>query len=136
MYHFPIQPLQQVAGERGPGAAIRRPKVNDRSTRGMRHVLSCLLQEVAFFSYDDEHHFHQDERSIRYYYPPTIGTDLSQGFETFQQADDTKDEHLVSLLRTIVDLEKRTGTRCSADIVTWRGMMTKVVPPPCFWTSH
>ena len=32
MHHFSIQPLQQFASERGPGAAIRRPKVNARST--------------------------------------------------------------------------------------------------------
>lgn len=132
MYHFPIQPLQQFASERGSGAAIRRPKVNMRAFQGIRHFLSCPSQEVAFFSYDDNHHYHQDERSLRYYYPPTIGADLSRGFETFQQADDTQDEHLVSLLRTIIHLEKETGSRCSADIVTWRGMMTKVVLPPCY----
>ena len=65
---------------------------------------------------------------MRYYYPPTTGVDLSKGFETFDHFDDTEDEHLDGLLGTIIDLEERTGTRCAADIITWRGMMTKASP--------
>lgn len=85
-----------------------------------------LVQEIAYFSYDDQHQFYLDERSLRYYYPPTLGADLSKGFDTFQQLDDTADDHLDGLLKTIIDLEQRTGTRCTADFITWRGMMTKV----------
>lgn len=85
-----------------------------------------ILQEIAYFSYDDEHQFHLDERSLRYYYTPNIGADLSKGFETFQQLDDGADDHLDSLLKTLIDLEMRTGSKCEADIITWRGMMTKV----------
>ena len=84
------------------------------------------VKEIACFSYDDKHEFHLDERSLRYYYPPSIGTDLCKGFETFEQLDDTADDHLNGLLKTILDLEQRTGSRCSADFITWRGMMTKV----------
>ena len=83
------------------------------------------LKEIAYFSYDDKHDFYLDERSLRYYYPPNIGAELSKGFETFQQLDDTVDDHLDSLLRTIIDLEQRTGTKYAADVITWRGMMTK-----------
>jgi len=67
-----------------------------------------------------------DERSLRYYYPPSLPADLSQGFDTFEQLDDTADDHLDGLLRTIIDLEQRTGSKHSADVITWRGMMTKV----------
>ena len=63
---------------------------------------------------------------MRYYYPPNIGADLSKGFDTFQQLDDTVDDHLDSLLKTLIDHERRSGTTCAADIITWRGMMTKV----------
>jgi len=83
-------------------------------------------QEISCFSYDEQHAFHLDERSLRYYYPPVIGADLSKGFDTFQQLDDTADDHLDGLLKTIMDLEQRTGQRCVADTITWRGMMTKV----------
>ena len=61
-----------------------------------------------------------DERSLRYYHPANLGADLSTGFGTFQQLDDTVDDHLDSLLKTIIDLEKRTDTKCIADFVTWR----------------
>ena len=85
--------------------------------------LSTLLtnsQEIACFSYDNDHVFHLDERSLRYYHPPNLGADLSTGFDTFQQLDDTADDHLDSLLQTIIDFERRSGTKCAVDIVTWR----------------
>jgi RAT1-interacting protein len=40
--------------------------------------------------------------------------------------NDAADEHLDALLDTIVAMEKETGKKCESDIVTWRGMMTKV----------
>ena len=40
--------------------------------------------------------------------------------------DDTADEHLDSLLKTIMALEQETGQKVEADFITWRGMMTKV----------
>ena len=57
-----------------------------------------------------------------------MGADLSRGFDTFKQLDDTADDHLDSLLKTVMALEADTGTKCEADIITWRGMMTKVRP--------
>ena len=125
MSWFEIQPLSRFTGS---NAAIRRPRV--------RYIVSDLYvcekqseqfsKEIACFSYDDEHRFHPDERSLRYYYPPVLGADLSKGFDTFKQLDDTADDHLDGLLKSIIHLEQRTGTRCAADFITWRGMMTKV----------
>lgn len=63
---------------------------------------------------------------MKYYYTPQLGTDLSGGLDTFQRLDEAKDEHIESLLETIMDLEQRTGEKCEADIITWRGMMTRV----------
>lgn len=83
-------------------------------------------QEITCFSYDDEHKFHLGDSSLRYYYTPRLPADLNRGFDTFQKLDDTADEHLDALLETIIALEKETGKRCEADIITWRGMMTKV----------
>ena len=51
---------------------------------------------------------------------------MNIGFETFQKLDDTADEHLDALLDTIMALEKDTQRKSEADIITWRGMMTKV----------
>ncbi|KAG9232728.1 RAI1 like PD-XK nuclease-domain-containing protein [Amylocarpus encephaloides] len=101
---FDIQPIGRFVGQ---SAAIKRPR------------------EIACFSYDDKHQFKLDDSSIRYYYPPTLGADLSKGFDTFEKMDDTADDHLDSLLETIVAHEEKTGSRVEAEFVTWRGMMTK-----------
>ncbi len=84
------------------------------------------MQEIAYFSYDDKHQFRLDDSSIRYYWPPTLGADLSRGFDTFEKLDDTADDHLDSLLKTIIAHEQELGKPVEADIITWRGMMTKV----------
>lgn len=84
------------------------------------------IKEITHFSYDEQHCLHFDDRSLRYYHTPTLGADLSKGFDTFQQLDDSADDHLDSLLETLTNYESNSGTPLSADIVTWRGMMTKV----------
>lgn len=70
---------------------------------------------------------------MRWYYNPPLGVDLSKGFETFVKHDDSVDEHLDSLLKTIKDHEQQTGKRIDAQIVTWRGILTKVRPMH-WWT--
>jgi RAT1-interacting protein len=40
--------------------------------------------------------------------------------------DDEADDHLDSLLKTIIDYEQKEGKKVEVDVVTWRGMMTKV----------
>ncbi len=52
--------------------------------------------------------------------------DLCGGFQNFKNLDDTADDHLNSLLKRLIALEKETGTKVEADIVAWRGMLTKV----------
>ncbi|KZF21301.1 rai1 protein [Xylona heveae TC161] len=106
---FDVQPVNRFAGS---SAAIRRPK------------------EIAHFSYDDDHVFRLDDSSLRYYYPPSMGADLSKGYESFKKLDDTADDHLDSLLKTILESEKETGSKCEADFITWRGMMTKIMATP------
>lgn len=117
MATFPIQPLSRFAGA---STTIKRPR------------------EFACFSYDDDRTLHTlSEASLKYYYPPFIDApgesgqrrppiDLSEGFDKFKQHDDKVDEHLDSLLETIAAHEEKTGERVQADVVTWRGMMTKV----------
>ncbi|KAF2766729.1 protein rai1 [Teratosphaeria nubilosa] len=110
-------------------------------------------REFAYFSFDDEHKLHPlSDRSLSYYYPPLFnvpGTqcarpDLSAGFETFNQRDDSPDEHLDALLDTLQAHEERFLSQISsgesqitpgdvvtqADFVTWRGMMTKILTAP------
>ncbi|KAJ8068243.1 hypothetical protein OCU04_003811 [Sclerotinia nivalis] len=110
IHEFNTLPLAQFERTRDAGnTAITRP------------------QEIAHFSYDDNHEFHLDDSSIRWYYPPHLGTDLNRGFETFRKHDDSKDEHLDSLLRALMEKEKVTNVKTEADVITWRGMMTKII---------
>jgi RAT1-interacting protein len=55
-----------------------------------------------------------------------LPADLNQGFDSFRQLDDTNDGHLDGLVDAIALFEKEKGTKAEADIITWRGMMTKV----------
>jgi len=63
---------------------------------------------------------------MKWYYTPRLGADLSKGFDSFQKHDESRDEHLDSLLKTIVAHEQETGQKIDANVVTWRGMVTKV----------
>ncbi|KAF5133310.1 Decapping nuclease RAI1 [Metarhizium anisopliae] len=101
---FSIQPIGRFTGQSHP---VKRPK------------------EFACFSYDENHEFRLDDSSMKYYYTPQLGADLSKGFEKFQKLDDSGDEHLDSLLKTILAHERETGKKIDANVVTWRGMMTK-----------
>lgn len=58
--------------------------------------------------------------------------DLSQGFEKFVKHDDSIDERLDSLLKTIMHHEQQTGKKIDAQVVTWRGIITKVSGPVIF----
>ncbi|RMD42532.1 hypothetical protein DV735_g2592, partial [Chaetothyriales sp. CBS 134920] len=107
MAHFNVEPVQQFAHV---NAAIRRPR------------------EITFFSFDEDHKFRLDDSSLRYYYPPNLagGIDLSRGFESFRQFDDSNDGHLGGLLDAIAAHEEEKNSKLETDIITWRGMMTKV----------
>ena len=117
MASFNIQPLARFGGA---STTIKRPR------------------ELTYFSYDDNRTLYpQSEASLQYYYPPFIDSpsesgqakptiDLSRGFDTFKKHDDQIDEHLDSLLETIMSHEQKEGQRTKSDIITWRGIMTKV----------
>jgi RAT1-interacting protein len=120
MLSFPFNRLDQYQGQ---SASIKRPR------------------ELTVFSFDEKHEcFPLDHQSLRYYYPPFFNdpaspvphrVDLSKGFDRFVKYDDTSvDLHLNPLLDTIRAHEEQTGSQLDADILTWRGMMTKV----CFDT--
>ncbi|OQE07030.1 hypothetical protein PENVUL_c015G06718 [Penicillium vulpinum] len=106
---FDIQPLHRFGGA---NTSIRRPR------------------EVACFSYDDQRRFSLGDSSMAYYYTPALPADLNKGYETFQKLNDVPDEHLNALLDTIVAYEQEREKKCEVDIITWRGMMTKILTAP------
>lgn len=106
---FHIHPVNQFSRA---DVAVRRPR------------------EIAWFSFDEEHTYRQDDSSLRYYYQPTLPADLSKGFETFRNLDDTADDHLDGLLQALVHYEGQKRAKLETDFVTWRGMMTKIMVTP------
>ncbi|KAF2861984.1 RAI1-domain-containing protein [Piedraia hortae CBS 480.64] len=118
-YTFPLPPLSTLSTP----SSIRRP------------------QEIATFSYDSSRKLHPlSNRSLKYYHPPFFEVpgipvepmDLSLGYDTFHAREEV-DEHLDGLLDTLqaLDTSKGDGGKITrADIITWRGMMTKILITP------
>ena len=123
MATFSIHPLSRF--ESG-STSIRRPK------------------EFLCFSFDEQRQLHPfSTDSLQYYYPPFIATpgtavppiNLSSGFDSWIRADETIDHHLNGLLQTLQAHEeglmndgmtKLEDVKTQVDIMTWRGMLTKV----------
>ena len=114
--------------------------------RGAKYPAIKRPREFAFFSYDDKHAFQPfSQESLCYYYPPIFGApgepqggiDLCLGHDAFIRHDDSLDGHLDSFLDTLQLHEERLlklanngqgkveDARAHADVITWRGMMTK-----------
>ncbi|TGZ81062.1 RAI1-domain-containing protein [Ascodesmis nigricans] len=106
---FPLHPQSRYANL---NSAIRQPT------------------EFTCFSYDNTRRYHSDDSSLRYYYTPHLPADLNRGFDEFEKHDDTIDEHLDGLLRALEEYERTTGEIVKADVVTWRGMLTKIMSLP------
>lgn len=106
---YPIYPINQFSKA---DVAVRRPR------------------EITYFSFDEEHRYRQDDSSMRFYYPPLLPAELSKGFDSFRQLDDTGDDHLDGLLQALIHYEGEKRAKLETDFVTWRGMMTKIMIVP------
>lgn len=88
--------------------------------------------QIASFSYDEQRALHHDDRSQRFYHAPPQHADLNRGFERLVERDDEVNEHLDSLLATLMHGAQVGGdpqadaSRRQAHVITWRGMMTKL----------
>ncbi|KAI8076909.1 uncharacterized protein BX664DRAFT_367400 [Halteromyces radiatus] len=87
--------------------------------------------EINSYSIDADRRVWFDDRELKYYYPAT-GTDLTLGYDKFIQRDETVPEHLDTLLDAITDarLKSKDSHVTKANIVTWRGIMTKLLCTP------
>lgn len=59
-----------------------------------------------------------------------MNEDLEKGFDEFLKFDEIH-EHLDSLLESLQYYEKKSGKAVQVDIITWRGMMTKIMTVNC-----
>ena len=90
------------------------------------------VREVGCFSLDEHRAFHDDNRSLSEYAPPSLGCSLSDGYpDRFVEfpEDQQKTEHLDSLLRWLNVHAQDKGFEFP-DFICWRGLFTKVMCAP------
>jgi hypothetical protein len=72
--------------------------------------------EVSHFSYDGKRNLKWDRSSLGYFAEPDLTTTLSTGFDSFLKRDESVNEHLDSLLKSIDRIEPPP----KVDFVMWR----------------
>jgi RAT1-interacting protein len=82
--------------------------------------------QVTSFSYDEKRRLFHDDRSKKYYHLPPKNANLNRGYETKIERDESINEHLDSLLDALMQDKEIEGHQKQADLITWRGMMTKL----------
>ncbi|CEP09637.1 hypothetical protein [Parasitella parasitica] len=73
------------------------------------------------------------KRRQKYYYPPTgMKKDLNIGYDKMIQRDESIPEHIDTLLDALTDANAKqpSDNQITADIITWRGIMTKIMCTP------
>jgi RAT1-interacting protein len=101
-----------------------------------KRINTSLKQPKEIYSYSIDIHtnVHMDDRSLAYYYLTDSwldrSLDLFSGFKDFQQKDESKPLHLDTLLMALMSYEGKTGTKVKTDIISWRGIMTKLMCLP------
>lgn len=90
--------------------------------------------EIGSFSYDSNRNFHPNRSELKKYKPDNLVgffnsnyADLNAGRDKFIPKSDDYQEHLDGLIRTLQLLAK---TEKCADIVTWRGIITRIICTP------
>jgi RAT1-interacting protein len=121
----PTQDSLKVARKEGLTLPI---KAASQYTTNRQPTLFQQPVQITSFSYDEARRLHHDDRSRSYYHPPPPRADLNRGFEELIERDETVNEHLDSLLISLMKLsEKGNADQLQkANLVTWRGMMTKL----------
>ncbi|OJD31619.1 protein rai1 [Diplodia corticola] len=110
------------------------PRVNGDAFSGRPRNIH-RPEEIAEFSYDENHDIHLDARSLSYYYPPQPrGVEnhiyLDKGLESFRQLDDSQDGHLSGLLTAIMDMEQKQNAKTDAHFIAYRGMIANLLTMP------
>ncbi|RKP14123.1 RAI1 like PD-XK nuclease-domain-containing protein [Piptocephalis cylindrospora] len=114
---FMVQPLSRFSG---PLPGYTRPA------------------EVASYSHDKHRQLHHDDRALAYYHAARVGeTDLNTGYpDRYIKRDDGVDERLDGLCEAIQQAKQRklqehgTDERLLADVVCFRGVMTRLLCAP------
>lgn len=109
---MPTLPLSS----RSPNAAVRRPK------------------QLTYYSLDiNRDQYLESKSQLKYYYLPDSFLNkrpqLNKGFKDFVKRDTSLETHPDHLLRSIAHYEKEQngGQRVKADIITYRGIMSRLL---------
>ncbi|KAK9481306.1 RAI1 like PD-XK nuclease-domain-containing protein [Lipomyces japonicus] len=134
--------LQALNGNSGNDTQQARPDFTLPISARLRGVPMRQPREITSFSYDEDRNLHLDDSSMSYFYllksdlalssssSSSGGIDLSDGFREFKKRDENVDEHLDGLLLSLMDLEKKTDKKTTGDIITFRGLITKLLCLP------
>lgn len=88
-------------------------------------------QEITTFSRDIDGKYHFGERAFSYYYFPDSyinrNFDMKEGFSSFKQIPEANNiGDIKVLLESVMRYEKSIGAKVLADVVTFRGIITKL----------
>jgi len=87
-------------------------------------------EQIASFSYDENRRLYHDDRAKKFFKLPPAAANLNHGYDQYVQRDESKNEHLDSLLFALMKTGEKGSAadmvRRRADIITWRGMATKL----------
>ncbi|KAI9275589.1 RAI1 like PD-XK nuclease-domain-containing protein [Phascolomyces articulosus] len=92
--------------------------------------------EVNSYSIDGDRRVWFDNRELKYYAKPQLTPatpSLSYNYDRFIQRDETIPEHIDTLLDALTDAKSKNEVdnhNTNADIITWRGIMTKLFATP------
>ncbi|KXS18956.1 RAI1-domain-containing protein [Gonapodya prolifera JEL478] len=90
-------------------------------------------KELFHFSFDEHRHYIPDDSELRQYTPMDTTIPLTDGYDRLVTRDPTVNEHLDHLLKSVQDqsiLQKLQVKSGAPLIVTWRGIMTKILTAP------
>ncbi|CDR99530.1 hypothetical protein [Sporisorium scitamineum] len=134
-------------------AVLKHPRIASGSSSSPFSAPPLFQQPAPLcsFSFDKTRKQWQDDRCKRYYRgpppynnrhphqnraPPVFGADLNYGLERFMRRDETVPEHLDALVAALqhrmevatseAERDELDAERRKADVVTWRGIITKI----------
>ncbi|KAF9533915.1 RAI1 like PD-XK nuclease-domain-containing protein [Crepidotus variabilis] len=96
-------------------------------------VLFQQPSQLTTFSYTPEHVQEFTNSAMRYFVDPPSGANLSYGFERWIRKPDTRgrlDALLKAISKVKRNVEEQNGKLPEIGVVSWRGVMTKILTSP------
>ncbi|KZP00365.1 RAI1-domain-containing protein [Calocera viscosa TUFC12733] len=125
---FEVLPAPPGLDEEHPNFPPITPLRPDRDAYATAKPLAALTvpEQIATFSYDENHALRHDDTSVRYFVDPPAWASLDMGFEKWvdKEEDSGRLDSLLQAYARAVELGKE-GEKPS--VMTWRGMMTRIL---------